>query len=53
MERRRRRRRVGTGAGQQGYGGLHNSVAVEFDTALNVPLSDPPALHVAVMSAGN
>jgi len=42
---------IGTGANSLGYGGIGNSVAVEFDTYQNV--YDPSANHVSILTNGD
>lgn len=43
---------IGAGGSAIGYGGLRNSLAVEFDAHGNVSAGEPANIHVAVMSAG-
>ena len=43
---------VGAGGGALGYGGLRNSVAIEFDTLGDPSLQEPALPHVAVLSRG-
>src|SRR5271167_4667096 len=43
---------LGNGSGGLGYAGIPNSLAVEFDTHLDVANLDPNANHVAVQSCG-
>ena len=43
---------LGLCCGQIGYGGMTNSLAIEFDTFLNAGWNDPNANHIGVQSCG-
>jgi hypothetical protein len=44
---------IGGAGGGIGYGGINNSVGVEFDTWHNSALSDPSSNHVGIDTQGN
>ena len=41
---------IGEGASQMGYGGIENSIAIEFDTWYNPDLGDLFSDHISVRS---
>lgn len=43
---------LGYSTGHPGYGGIRNSIAVEFDTFQNFQLSDPNNNHIGLQSCG-
>ncbi len=43
---------LGYSTGHPGYGGIRNSIAVEFDTFQNYQLSDPNNNHIGLQSCG-